>query len=65
MNLSTYILNKGMEELVIEASKELILNDRTIPRQQRQNMISVIDICSTAKDVQDLIRMADKTLIQQ
>lgn len=61
MNLSTYILNKGMEELVIEASKELILNDRTIPRQQRQNMISVIDICSTAKDVQDLIRMADKT----
>ena len=61
MNLSAYILNKGMEKLVIEATKELILNDKTIPRQQRKNMISVIDICSTAKDVQDLMGMARKT----
>lgn len=61
MNLSAYILNKGMEKLVIEASKELILNDRTIPRQQRKNMISLINICSTAKDVEDLMRMTGKT----
>ena len=61
MNLSAYILNKGMEKLVIEASKELILNDRTIPRQQRKNMISLINIFSTAKDVEDLMRMTGKT----
>lgn len=61
MNLSAYIFNKGMEKLVIEASKELILNDRTIPRQQRKNMISLINICSTAKDVEDLMRMTGKT----
>ncbi|MGO5116551.1 hypothetical protein ACTQ33_16395 [Candidatus Avoscillospira sp. LCP25S3_F1] len=61
MNLSTYILNKGMEKLVIEASKELIRNDRTIPAQQRQNMIAVIDLCSTAKDIRDFMRITNKT----
>lgn len=61
MDLSAYILNKGMEKLVIEASKELIRNDRTIPEQQCQNMIAAIDICSTAKDIRDFMQMANKT----
>lgn len=57
MNFSTYIFNKGLEKLVIETSKELIRNDRTIPVQQRKDMIAVIDICSTAKDIQEFIQM--------
>lgn len=57
MNFSSYIFNQGLEKLVIETSKELIRNDRTIPVQQRKDMIAVIDICSTAKDIREFIQM--------
>lgn len=57
MNFSTYIFNKGMEELVIEASKELIRHDKTIPVKERQNMIAAINIYSTAKDIQEFVQM--------
>lgn len=57
MNLNAYIFNKGMEELLIEASKNLIRHDRTIPVQQRRNMIAAIDIFSTAKDIRDCVQM--------
>lgn len=62
MNLNAYIFNKGMEELLIEVSKELIRHDRTMPVQQRQNMIAAIDIFSTTKDIRDCVQMVTQSI---
>lgn len=57
MNIQTYLVNKGIEKLEIEAIKGIIRNDSSISKQERQTMIAIIDSCSAGKDLCELIQI--------
>lgn len=57
MNIQTYLVNKGVEKLEIEAIKGIIRNDSSISKQERQTMIAIIDSCSAGKDLGELIQI--------
>ena len=55
MDVKQYVINKGMETASIELMKQVIQEDISLSQNTKQEIISTINMFSTAKHMAELI----------